>query len=286
MSDLFYFPEYTAERSRIILYRTPPPSWDDEIVLEWAERFGLYGGLETTDDLKIVTQGSEMLQVFLATHSLWWMDLERGEFEPDGPVPLPDEEQAAQAAQTILEERGLLDEHMHMHSVAYDLMTPGEPDQSEPYRIALNVIFRYSLDGLPISGPGAKASIRFDTEDFAVSEIYRFWREPVADHDREIIGPDQAIEHLMADLAFAELKADESQVVIHDIRLGYCALPPREPQGFLIPAYSFKGTVSTPIVEQFDFVKYVPAVDVSVEEFRQLEVAPLYSRPPLVFECG
>ena len=87
---------------------------------------------------------------------------------------------------------------------------------------------------------------------------------------------------LRRDPTFGQLEAGKASVVFSDVRLGYFSLPPREYQGVLIPVYAFRGTVSTPVLERYDFVRYVVAVKFDREEVKrervvQQEPAHLFS---------
>ena len=138
--------------------------------------------------------------------------------------------------------------------------------------VAVQVNFRFELDGLPVFGPGAKVQVTLGP-DASLLECYRFWRRPCEERHVAILPPEQAIERLRRDPAYAELPDDRARVVFDEVRLGYLALPPRELQGYLFPVYAFRGTVSTPELERYDHTRYVVAVDIQPEQIKRLRVA-------------
>jgi len=147
--------------------------------------------------------------------------------------------------------------------------------------VALHVNYRFSLDGLPVLGPGAKIQVTYGDRGKVV-EFYKFWRLPKAERELDLLPPEAALELLRRDPAFADLREGEARVVFHRARLAHYALPPRESQGCLIPVYAFDGTVSTAQLERYDFVRYVVGVRFTAEDAKQVGAvfrssSPLFS---------
>lgn len=258
MPDLFEFPRVELDRDRIALFRTPFPKYDDAKIRQLAERLGVRGKVEDAGSRAIVRDRRSVLEVFLASDSVRWSTLHNTSSEAPADVRLPDEDGARKAAATFLRERKLSTQHASIDSLTYGMLSRVERESPEAQEvpIAIHVNYRFSLDRLPVLGPGAKIQVTFGDRSQVV-EYYRFWRPPRKAGELELLPPEAAIRLLRSDPAYADLR--RGSVVFHRAQLGYYALPPRESQGVLIPVYAFEGTVSTRQLRRFDFVRYVVA---------------------------
>jgi hypothetical protein len=271
MAASFEFPPVSVDRRQMQMLRTPLPSWDDDQVGRWSAAFGIRGKTRDAGSRLVMRDGRGTLEIFRASDSFRWARQTRETQEVGGKVSLPDERQATGLAQAYLRDRGLADDRAAITSVSYTELCRAERGEGDaaPMQIALHVNFSFTLDGLPVMGPGAKAQVTFDGSS-RVREAYKFWREPIEAGHRRIVEPEAAIELLRGDDAFADLREGEARVTFHRIRLGYYALPPREVQGYLIPVYAFDGTVTTRQFERYDFTKHVVAVRVEPEEAKRI----------------
>lgn len=271
MAASFDFPEVSVDRRQMLMFQTPLPAWDDDQVGRWSAAFGMRGKTRDAGARLVLRDGRGTLEIFRASDSFRWARQTRETQELSGKVSLPDERQSTELAEAYLRDRGLADERAAITSVSYTELSRADRvhDDAASIRIALHVNFSFSLDGLPVMGPGAKSQVTFDGTR-RVREAYKFWREPIEAGRRRIVEPEAAMELLRGDDAFADLREGEARVTFHRVRLGYYALPPREVQGYLIPVYAFDGTVSTQQFERYDFTKYVVAVRIEPEEAKRI----------------
>jgi hypothetical protein len=144
----------------------------------------------------------------------------------------------------------------------------------------MRVNYTFSLEGMPVWGPGAKIGVTIGAEN-RIIEVFKFWREPVEDRVFPLLNPEAAARLLMKDAAFAQLKEGEASVKYHHFQLGYYALPCMECQAFLGPVYRFSGAASAPARIETPFFRHVIAVSLSMEEMKN--VGGIFQDIPRVF---
>jgi hypothetical protein len=137
---------------------------------------------------------------------------------------------------------------------------------------------RFSLDGLEVFGPGAKIQVTFDQPDRAC-EVLHFWREVEEEQTLDLISADDAAKVLRQVVA-PEGAAHGARIAFDSPDFGYFALPPRELQPALIPAYRFQGAVHLDD-ETYRFLRFVPAVRPDPDAIKELGF--LFHRAPRVF---
>jgi hypothetical protein len=282
MTDIFHFPDIQDRRDQITIFRTPTPPRDEERAQAVAERFGLYGNLLDMGSLRVIRSRHNMLELFNASDSIRWTQTLRKSTEASYAPRLPEEGQAVELAHHFLHEHDLFDDSADLKSVTYTELSRIERGQqeAETFTIAVHVNYNFTLAELPVFGPGAKMQVTFDHPE-NVAEAYKFWREPVEDRVMDVMPYERAVERFQHDQAYTDLRESRARVEIHHVQLGYYALPPREVQGFLIPVYAFTGTVSTPALEQYDFTRYLVAVDLAAEDMKRQ--GALFRAPSAIF---
>ena len=274
---MFTFPKVTIDRKKMVMYRSPLPDWNEEQVKRLATSFRVEGRLRDRGDRFIVEDEKSMFEVFRGSHSIWWTDIATLR-KPPSPLAQDDilsKEEATRRAFSYLETYHQQDNRAALEAIAHGMMATIKPSQNarnidaKPFSIVAN--FGFSLDSLPIFGPGAKIQVTFGARK-QVTEFYKFWREPIEDHERELLPIEAAIDMFRRDEAFVDLRKDDARVTINSIQLGYYAFPPRENQGYLIPIYAFDGVVSTPHLERYEFTDYVVAVPFERDEVKMRRV--------------
>lgn len=277
MADLFEFPKLEGERREMAMFRTPAPRRSGKDAVETARRFGLAAEPEDLGVYLLFRDETATLELFAASDSLrysrWPGQQEEGK---DGVRP-PEPDAAAELARRVLDEHGLGDESARRASVTPLEVSRIERDGREPAgkpetrTVAVHVNYAFELDGLPVLGPGAKIQVTLGHEG-ELLECLRFWRRPEQLDAMPVIEPAEAVKRLRRDPAYASLKPDGAKVVFHEATLAYLALPPRELQGYLLPVYAYRGTVSTRELERWEHTRYVVAVDVPPRELKRLRV--------------
>ena len=272
MSAIIQVPEnLVIDREEIFAFRTPFPERNERRARRWAEIFDVHGEIADLGQSFVIRDEQGDLEVFHASDSLWWADVPAMNREPDGPVNLPCEEEAIDIANTFLQEHELFDDRCRVDTITY--ATAGEvvSEHTEPelYRIAMRVNYTFTLDGLPVMGPGARIGVTIGGDN-KVIDLFKFWREPVQDRVFPLLNPEAAARLLQKDAAFAQLKEDEARVIYNRFQLGYYALPCMEWQPFLGPVYQFSGIAHTPARKEIPFSRHVIAISISMEEMKEL----------------
>lgn len=190
-------------------------------------------------------------------------------------VKLPDEKKAFDVAANYLDKYELTNENATIKALAYTefvshAMKKGDV-APQVIKTEAHVIYSFSLDGIPVMGPGAKIKISM-VENEKMSGLLYFWRNTTKEKAMKITHPIEALRKLTNSPNFMKLSPETASVDLHSIQFGYYAMPPGEFQRFLIPVYAVKGTVKTEFFDRDDFTRYVVAVDLSPEEIKKLGV--------------
>jgi hypothetical protein len=274
----FTFPEFVDDRDSMTMFRTPPPSHGREEAIGMARRFGLDGDADDRGAYLLFSDESATLELFAASDSLRFSRWpSRSDEGLDGADP-PDPETAAELAGRLLEEYGLGDRSARMASVTGLEVARADRGEHEGGRdpelrtVAAQVNYAFDLDDLPVMGAGAKIQLTLGGEG-ELWECLRFWRQANPVERMSPIGAREAFERLQRDPAYAALEGDAASVAFEEVRLGYLALPPREVQGYLLPVYACRGTVSTPELPSWAHTRYVIAVDLPPSDAKHLRVA-------------
>lgn len=278
--DLFSFPKMPAQQSVCLLRPRRLDGTASDLASKFAERFGVRGKPQDMGARLIARDDQSSLEYFVATGSVRWNMRPSQKSESEFQPTLPDENAAVEYAMTKLREFDLMHASAAVHSVTdleYSYRKVGDKEDTS-YAIARQVNMRFKEAGLPFFGPGAKIQVSVG-DGGRVDEMLRFWREVDVAGEATTISPDHLVDILMRDESFAQLRAGEASVQFHDCQLGFYALPPREVQGIFVPVFALSGTVSTPALPRYDFMRYVPAVSVAAKN--RAGIASLRSVPAL-----
>ncbi len=225
--------------------------------------FGISGQAANDGEKMILAERSKSVSIYQASNSFWYQDddffaREDKKFSQK----LPDAKNAQEKALKFLRENGLLLNNAAFHSVTHTTIVATKPDEKrgDEYNTEVHVNFRYSLDGLPVFGPGAKTRVSF-VSDKINSGVYHFWREVTQEKKtRDLIDPELALEIHAKNFRFASLKEGAAKVTIKKVELGYFAVSPTELQRALIPVYKISGIISTEALPEYAFNHHVVAI--------------------------
>jgi hypothetical protein len=265
------FPEMPRVPETVGLFMTPPPRWDEDRISRLASNLGVRGDRAIAGNFRVVRDRESVLEIYEASDSLRWGHLATDPEGRQADGSLPDEAESIRIADEFLRRAGLGDERTTRYSVTYTEVARSERDQIDPpsQRTAVHVNYRYSLDQLPIFGPGAKMQVTIGSQGRVV-EMYRFWREPKKSEQTAVLPAGQAAAALQNHELFADLDEGSARVAIERVSFGYYAFPPMEPQGALLPVYVFAGVISTPLLERYEFAKRVFAATLTAPQTKRL----------------
>ncbi|MNU81964.1 hypothetical protein D3C71_716410 [compost metagenome] len=235
--------------------------------------FGVSGRAADDGEKMILSEKSKSISVYQASNSFWYQDddffaREDKKFSQN----LPDARTAQEKALRFLKENGLLLNSASFHSVTHTTVVATKPNEKkgDEYNTEVHVNFRYSLDGLPVFGPGAKTRVSF-VSDKINSGVYHFWREVTQEKKaRDLIDPELALEIHAKNFRFASLKEGAAKVIIKEMELGYFAMSPTELQRALIPVYKISGVISTEALPEYAFTHHVVAVKYNEDDIKTM----------------
>lgn len=276
--ELFQLPKMPAQQPVTLLQPRRLEGAACSMASQWSERFGVRARPQDMGARIIARDDESVLEYFVATGSLRWTAHANRKCEAEFQPRLPDEKEAVERAMVKLRELGLLHKAAAVHSVTDLELCIRKADGKEEavWPIARQVNLRFKEGGLPFFGPGAKIQATVG-EGGRTEELLYFWREADVAGEARTISADHLADILMRDESFAQLRPGEAKVQFHECQLGFYALPPREVQAFLMPVFAISGTVSTPALPRYDFMRYVPAVATTPNG--RCRAAPLRSVP-------
>ncbi|KRB92578.1 hypothetical protein [Duganella sp. Root198D2] len=264
--ELFTFPKMPAQQSVCLLRPRRIEGAAMDLASKFAERFGVQARPQDMGARMIARDERSSLEYFVATGSVRYSTRPGQKSEAEYQPRLPDEKEAIDLAMKRLRELDLMHSSAAVHSVTdleYSFRKAGDKEETV-FPIARQVNMRFKEAGLPCFGPGAKIQVALG-EGGNMDELLRFWREVDVAGEAITLSPDHLTDILMRDESFAQLRAGEASVQFHDCQVGFYALPPREVQGMIVPVFALSGTVSTPALPRYDFMRYVPAVSVETK---------------------
>jgi len=282
-NDLFVYPKKIPKHiKKIAMYRTYKHRTfsrrEKSAVKQFESRIKQFSGLfkarsEPIDsgDLMLFREKDYTLEIYRASDSLWWThnELAYREKAPRG-AKLPDEKQAYKIAEEYLRKYDLVNEYSKFSSVDYTEAAYSSSPKENPIsaKTEAHVNYKFSLDRIPVLGPGAKIQVSL-VENSTMSELLYFWREPIKEKSNEIIHPEEALKKITNDPRFMRLSSKTAVVNLHKMQLGYFALTPSDFQRYLIPVYAVDGTAKTKDFERYDFTLYVVAAPLTPTSIKE-----------------
>jgi hypothetical protein len=264
----------------LIIYSAQKQQEEREKNIQLLERklsqvFGINGDIADLGDKLTKTERNKSLSLYSASDSFWYQDNDLFASEDKKfSEALPDNRTAEEAALKFLRSNELLLPNADLHSVSYTSVAVSNMDSTttDEYNTEVHVNLRYTLDNLPVFGPGAKTRVSFvDTN--SNSGVYHFWREVKAiKKKRKALAPELALEIFSKNFRFSDLNDETAKVIIKDMQLGYYAMPPTDLQNFLIPVYKVTGTVITEVFPEYNFNHYIVAVKYSEADVKGMGV--------------
>jgi len=187
------------------------------------------------------------LHVYHASDSFWWArETQRNREEFPDDACLPKEREAPLLAALHFDRLQFDASAASLASVDFNEISVQNGDQApRSFRTVVNANYQFTLDGLPVFGPGAKIKMSFAERGSLAQAIY-FWRKPSRGESMKTISPKEALERVQRDPAVLRLQEESALIEVRSIQLGYYALPPAELQPFYIPVYAIGATVSAP----------------------------------------
>jgi hypothetical protein len=159
-----------------------------------------------------------------------------------------------------------------------ELLVSEKPgDEPRAQVIAVDVNYRFEVEGLPLLGPGAKAKVSVHHAG-GISGAYRFWRDVSPAGSVRTIPLDVLYERFSSSTLFTDLHDRDASSEVISARLGYLCLPPTEPMSILIPALELRGIIATEAQPRYEFVTHVAAIELDAQQAKEGHL--INARPP------
>lgn len=251
------------------LFVAPAPAWEPQAVSDLARRAQIDADVGDRGLWLVAEDERATLEVYLASHSLRY-----GRKLPDGEPQhreAVDPEKARAIADEWVAAFGPADARFDVHSITEAELLVSTNPEAEPERFvtAVQVNYAFALGELPVIGSGAKMQVAVDAGG-EITGAYRFWREAVGRGSVRVLPLEQAFEQFGRAELFRDLSEDTAKAEVTEVRLGYFALPPTEPQNVLLPVYEFQGVLSTDLHPRYEFIAHLPAAALRPRDVKQL----------------
>ena len=244
------------------VYRTIRPEWTPERAARLAARFGVDAPAKAVEPWYVCRTDEAVVEIFQATHSA---RLTRATFNVEATTSdsseMPSDEAAVKRADTFIEE--LRDIHKsqplrptlsHIEAITQE---NGRPRNS-PRTVAVQVNYRFTLEDLPLRGPGAKAQATIGASG-TIEQAYLFWRQAEQTGAQWATRPAAAaLDALATSKNFATVIRDK-HVEVLQIQAGWLCLPPTISQDTLFPVYEIRGRLIANFDNRRDFIAFVAA---------------------------
>ena len=182
-----------------------------------------------------------------------------------------DDDRAIALADTFLAGHGLRDVSTYFAGIERTRLACGDDDAPDSAHgtVAVHVDYAFSALGLEMVGPGARMRATLTRPD-RVTELHRCFRTYELAGWKTPLPVEAALARFQADPCFSDLRPGDDSVVVERVFPGYYVAGSRPDQTLLVPAYVFRGYVSTPDVPRFGFTKPTVAVHLGQGELTSL----------------
>jgi hypothetical protein len=233
----------------MMIYETVTPEMSESDVKTLMKACGIEGKVTDRQRQYVVREGKKVLEIFKEPGTGYLRFSNDAQLGTEQKAEnLPSRDEAVEKAKAVLEAQGLLHDNMFLIDVSYFESAKYDPQKEtiEEGKSAITVGFGFTLEGLRVEGPGAKASVVFgaNSEIIGISWI---WRKMKPYKKVKIISPDEAFTKFKrrwpaeGDPEQMKQAAISTRVNIKDVRLTYFAEPGCIPQMLVKPVYIFEG---------------------------------------------
>ena len=217
----------------VSVYKIIYPDITVDIVAEYGKGFGFFGEAAFVDAKYIAMSNQETNEIFqinAKTGALEYTSLDKL-FQVDSKLPSNDE--AESIAIEYLKEVGLWYLDITVEEVVVGGSTNGIPSH-------LLVRFTRTIDGIPVTGPGNKFSVRIGDQGEVIRVLV--WHPELEPCDSiSIIKPSTVFENFQSDTENIVVPFDCECVEITEFRLGYYLSSIEGDQEYVLPVYIFEG---------------------------------------------
>lgn len=227
------------------LYRTISPSWTLEEATRFAARLGVEAPAKASRLWFVCRNEQSSVEIYRASHSarVTRIGFDR-EGTTNGDRELPPDEVAVERANAFIERV----HYVHMPRPVpptlsrIEAITKSSDGPASSRTVAVQINYRFSLDDLPLKGPGAKAQVTIGTSG-EIDEAYLFWRQVERTEERWTTRPAAAALDALAETPNFASVMRKKDVEVQQIEAGWLCLSPAFEQDILFPVYQIRGRI-------------------------------------------
>jgi hypothetical protein len=246
------------------VYRTIPPQWTADDAAQFAARLGVDAPVKEFEPWFVCRRDGACVEIYRATHSV---RVTRASFDREGTATgseqLLSDDAAVERAKQFVE--NLRDIHgsepLSPQLSRLEALTQAPHGHRSSLRIvAVQVNYRFALDGLPLQGPGAKAQVTIGRSG-DVEQAYLFWRQVAPGGERWTTRPASTALAALAESPHLATVIRTGDVQVLQIQPGWLSLPPTIVQDTLFPVFEVRARLVAEIDRGRgrDFMVYVAA---------------------------
>src|SRR5688572_17132915 len=162
------------------VHRTIQPRWTPDDAARFAARLGVDAPVKEFEPWFVFRKDGACVEIFRASHSV---RVTRAAFDREGtttrPDQVPSDDAAVERANQFLKDLSEINrpDPLPPRLSRLEALTQAPGGPRRPIRtVAVQVNYRFALDGLPLLGPGAKAQVTIGRSG-DVEQAYLFWRQ-------------------------------------------------------------------------------------------------------------
>ena len=227
----------TETPSTMVIYELQSPDVTNESVRVLGEKLGFTGEAGPTDKGIIGMSDAKtgaMLRVDTHSGAIEFGYIHLDKLFPEGVPTLPSDKEAKRIAFDYLMAVGLLPDDVKVGEVV-------EGGGSGDIVKHLLVRFERKIEGIPVTGPGAKYGVRIGENGEVVMFLLAHQEIQAPREDAAIITSASAYDHLLAGKGEYVVPMNCDKVVIESMRLAYYMGQLTEQQKLLLPVFEFQG---------------------------------------------
>jgi hypothetical protein len=240
---------------KIMVYKTVPPTVNQEKTLALAKKFNVTGTLrgDTAVQSADLRYGVLIIKKSGATE---YQDFKRPNVQLDAPQTLPTDDEAVKIATQYLKERDLYPEGVIDPAPAREnAYTSGKGD--EVYYGQIGVWYHRLLNNMKVEGTQLVVYVAGNGD---VIGYYANWRNYKPDKEFPINSPQEAFTNLKNKGVPVGMSDSDAAVSIDNVYLAYQTNPGDHSEDYLKPVWVFKGNVMVDGKSVMPVEEYIPAL--------------------------